>query len=111
VGGDNSPVHLAISFGMDGRMIKAANSEPCWAGTCVDARQTIAAPIQPAEAILRTLSFDLLMAAFLPETTINLGTVTEFGTQMTSSQQVQVPVVERCATYSSIAGLNTALLR
>ena len=23
-GGDNSPVHLAISFGMDGRMIKAA---------------------------------------------------------------------------------------
>jgi hypothetical protein len=46
------------------------------------------------------------MAAFLPETTINLGTVTEFGTQMTSSQQVQATVVERRATYSSVAGLN-----
>jgi hypothetical protein len=45
------------------------------------------------EALLRTLSFDLLMAAFLPETTINLGT--DFGTQTTSSQQVQVTVVER----------------
>jgi len=87
--------------------LKKGNSEPCWAGTCVDARQTIAAPIHAVEALLlRTLSFDLLMAAFLPETTINLGTVTEFGTQMTSSQQVEVTVVERCATYSSIAGLN-----
>jgi len=47
------------------------------------------------------------MAAFLPETTINLGALTEFGTQMTSSQQVQVTVVERRrATYSSIAELN-----
>jgi hypothetical protein len=46
------------------------------------------------------------MAAFLPETTISLETLTEFGTQMTSSQQVQVMVVERRGTYSSIAGLN-----
>ena len=43
------------------------------------AKQTIAAPIQVAEAILRALSLDLLMAAFLPETTITLD---EFGTQM-----------------------------
>ena len=54
------------------RRLKKGNSEPCWAGTCVDARQTIAAPIHAVEAILRTLSFDLLMAAFLPETTTNL---------------------------------------
>jgi hypothetical protein len=46
------------------------------------------------------------MAAFLPETTINLGIRIEFGTQTTSSQQVQVMVVERRGTYSSIAGLN-----
>ena len=67
--------------------MKKGNSDLCWAGTCVDARQTIAAPIHAVEALLRTLSFDLLMAAFLPETSINLGTLTEFGTQMTSSQQ------------------------
>jgi hypothetical protein len=69
------------------RRLEKGNSDPCWAGTCVDARQTIAAPIHAVEALLRTLSFDLLMAAFLPETSINLGTLTEFGTQMTSSQQ------------------------
>jgi hypothetical protein len=53
--------------------LKKGNSEPCWAGTCVDARQTIAAPIHAVDALLRTQSFDLPMAAFLPETTINLG--------------------------------------